>query len=132
MLGSVFTTIKNAHPEYTYNALSRNPSTFPAIVAAGATPIEGTFSDREIIVRQASESDIVVSCAGAHAHDIAYAEALVEGLKKKKAEGRGMGVVIQISGSAIFRDDAKDGKFVEGGKIWSVSFLVRLVTLSLR
>ena len=117
--GAVFTALKKAHPEFTFTALVRNPDNVPAVEAAGATPVVGTFADRELIAHNAYEADIVVGCAGLLDKNLnGY---VLEGMKKRKAEGRGVGTYIHMGGSAAFKDGTKEGKFVEGGKVWTVS-----------
>lgn len=119
-IGSVFTSLKAAHPDFTYTALVRNQSHFPAVVAAGATPVHGTFKDREIIARHASEADIIISCGDAD--DVGLNEAILDGTRKRKEQGKSVAVLIHTSGTALFSDGSKEGRFVEGTtKAWNVS-----------
>jgi hypothetical protein len=97
----------------------RNPDNVAAVEAAGAIPVVGTFADRELIARHAYESGIVIGCAGPTDKDLIGG--VLDGFKKRKAEGKGLGTFIHLGGTAVFKDGTKEGKFVEGGKVWSVS-----------
>lgn len=110
--GSVFVALKQAHPAFTYTALARDAAHFPAIAAAGATPVLGTFADRETIAELAYEADIVVNCG--QANDLGLSAAILEGLKRRRSEGRAVGVLVHTSGASVFMDETKEGRFGEG------------------
>ena len=97
----------------------RNPEHFSAVQAAGATPILGTFSNHDIIAKHVSEADITLNCANADAVDLN--EAVLDGMKKRRTQGKTVGVLVHISGTAVFCDWRKEGKFDEQVKQWSVS-----------
>jgi uncharacterized protein YbjT (DUF2867 family) len=118
-LGSVLTSIRSAHPDFTYTALTRNESHAPAVRDAGANPVIGTFADLDLVARLAEEADIIVNCSGAHGID--FQNAMIKGLEKKKESGKGVGVLIHTSGASLFLDRSKEGKLVEGGKVYCVS-----------
>ena len=123
MLGSVFAALKGAHPDFTYTALVRNPSHFDAVRAVGATPVLGSVTDHDTITYLAEAADIVVNCADSSSDDIGFIHAILKGMKKRKDGGKSVGILIQTSGTAVFVDGTKEGKWVEGGKIWNVSIL---------
>ena len=118
LAGSVYTTLKAAHPTYTFTALVRDKSQFPVVAAVGATPVLGSYADRDVIVQQAAEADVVLNCG---AMDVPLNEALLEGIRVRKERGLGVGIYILTSGTTSFSDGSKDGKWVEGSKFWDVS-----------
>jgi hypothetical protein len=120
--GSVFTTLRAAHPDFNYTALVRSSDHVAAVTAAGATPVIGSSTDRDTILRLVSEADIVLNCMSAD--DVPLIELILEGLRKRKAEGKGVGVLVHTSGTAVFAEVSKDGKTEEGQKVWSVSLIV--------
>lgn len=111
--------IKSAYPDLVYTALIRNESYAPAVRDAGAVPVIGTFADLDLATRLAEEADIVINCADADT--LPFHKAILEGLKKRKEAGKGVGILIHTSGTAVFLDGSTDGKLVEGGKVWNVS-----------
>jgi hypothetical protein len=110
-LGSVFTALKAAHPKFAYTALARKERHFPAIEAAGATPILGSFADHDVIAQAAYEADLVINCSF---DDVGLIKAIIEGSKKRKSEGKSTGILIHTSGTMAFLDKTREGKFVEG------------------
>ena len=98
----------------------RSPAHFEAISSAGATPIQGDFSEHEKLSDLAEHADIVVNAA--KSDDFKLTEALIKGLKKRKERGMGIGALIHISGAAMFIQPG-EGKWEEGVKIWDVRLL---------
>jgi hypothetical protein len=117
--GSVFTALKAAHPEFAYTALARKEGQFPAIEAAGATPILGSFADHDVIAQAAYEADLVINCGSSD--EIGVARAIIEGSRKRKSEGKSTGILIHTSGTMVFVDKTKEGKWVEGARLRNVS-----------
>ena len=116
--GTVFTTLKRAHPSFTYTVLVRNPAHFPAVISAGATPVLGALDDAPLIASLVEEADVVITCKNADI--IEYHWAILDGMKRRKDSGRSVGVWLHTSGVAVFLDERKEGKFVEGAKVWNV------------
>jgi nucleoside-diphosphate-sugar epimerase len=115
--GAILTAFLHAFPQFSYKALVRNPSSFPAIEALGVRVIKGSHSDLAIIRDEASTSDIVVNCADAD--DLPLTEAILEGLKKKKERsGGGLPILLHTSGTGILTDKPT-GEFTDWAKrIW--------------
>ena len=85
----------------------------------GVTPILGTFSDHDLIAKHVSEADITLNCADSDAVDLN--EAVLDGMRKRREQGKTVGVLLHISGTAVFCDWSKSGKFDENVKMWNVS-----------
>ncbi|KAH8104356.1 NAD-binding protein [Phellopilus nigrolimitatus] len=115
--GSLLVSLKKAYSEVVITALVRSESDFPAIRAAGAAPVRGSFSDHDPIADLSASADIVVNAADSD--DVALASAILRGLRRRKEEGRGVGAFIQTSGGAVFMDDRMDGKYDPNLKIWT-------------
>lgn len=81
--------------------------------------VVATSAEQTRIAALAAQADIVVNAADSD--DVALNDALLEGLKTKHAEGRGVGSLVHISGASIFLDHSKEGKFDPNGKVWDVS-----------
>ena len=111
--------LKRAHPSLNITALVRSPSHFPAISAAGATPIQGDFSEHDKLADLAEQADIVINAA--EADDIKVTEALLRGFKKRKDDGKGVGALVHVSGTAVFIQGSS-GRWEDGLKAWDVSF----------
>jgi hypothetical protein len=62
-----------------------------------------------------------VNCGGGFSPE--YQRALLDGMRKKKSSGKGVGVLIHTSGTSMFLDGSKEGKYVDG-KVWNVSPIV--------
>ena len=104
-------------PDINITAIVRSSEHLDSIAATGTTPVQGDFSEHAKISDLAEKADIVVNAADSD--DVALNEALLAGLKRRKDNGKGKGVLIHVSGGAVFTTKG-DGSKVEGGKIWDV------------
>lgn len=88
--------------------------------AAGVTPIHSTFTDLDKIEELAAQADIVVNAAQFDSGEVTHAT--LRGLKKRKEGGCGVASLIHTSGTGIFLDGGKEGKYTKPSKIMSVRF----------
>jgi uncharacterized protein YbjT (DUF2867 family) len=116
--GSVFTALKSAYPEHKYIALIRKPSDSGAVRAAGATPVIGDVTDGDTIIRLVEDADVVVNCGDGLS--VEFQRALLDGMRRRKSSGKGVGVLIHTSGTSLFLNGRMDGKYADG-KVWNVS-----------
>ena len=42
-------------------------------------------------------------------------------MRKRKENGKSVGIFVHMSGTAVFVDGTKEGRLAEGGKVWNVS-----------
>ncbi|TDL19371.1 NAD-binding protein [Rickenella mellea] len=117
--GSILVDLKKTHPEANIMALVRSAAHNDAVRAAGAEPVQGTFSDLDIIEEQASKADIVLNAA--QPDDLQLANAILKGLKKRKKSGQGVPSYIHTSGTMIFLDGNKAGAYDKNAKVWTDS-----------
>lgn len=115
--------LKKHYPELQIHALVRKLTHLEKVRSAGATPIQGSFRDEQLIEEQAYEADIVINAADSD--DVALTEAILRGLKRRHEAGRAKGTLIHTSGVAVFLDSEKEGKRDPNGKIWNVCLLFR-------
>lgn len=108
-----------SNPTMRFEAMARSESAFPSIRATGATPFKGTFEDHDIIVDKSAQADIVINAADSD--HVGLNTAILEGFKRRREEGRGIGSLIHISGGSTFFDGNKNGKFEPTSKVWTVS-----------
>lgn len=131
MTGSVFSALRENYSDVTIRALVRSESAFQALENLNVTPVKGTFLDHDLITDLSSQSDIVINAADSD--DVGLNTAILKGFKQRKDQGRGIGSLIHTSGTAIFIDSNKEGKYDPDGKVWTVSnlliFFSILVTL---
>ena len=123
-LGTFIVALKRTNPSLNITALVRSPTHFPAISAAGATPVQGDFSEHDKLADLAEQADVVVNAADAD--DIKVTDALLKGLKRRKEGGKGVGALVHVSGTAVFMVEGS-GKREEGLKVWDVSFLLSIL-----
>jgi NAD(P)-dependent dehydrogenase (short-subunit alcohol dehydrogenase family) len=67
--------------------------------------VQGSLSDVDVIVKAASEADVVVSCADCD--DMTSIKAMLEGMKKRKKATGHRSLFIHTTGTAMFCDGAK-------------------------
>ncbi|KAI5121374.1 hypothetical protein M0805_001187 [Coniferiporia weirii] len=114
--GSLLIALKQAYPSYTLTALVRSPASFFAVTAAGATPVQGTFSEHAKISALAADADVVINTGDSD--DDGLIQAILTGLRRKYDGGCGTGALIHTSGTGLFLDGKKDGMADLEGKIW--------------
>ncbi|KAJ7625818.1 hypothetical protein FB45DRAFT_836098 [Roridomyces roridus] len=89
-----------------FTVLVRNPekaAKFNEI--AGVTAVVGSLNDVPLVTKLASEADVVVAIADSD--DFGAAQAILAGLKQRRAATGVAPSFIQTSGAALFIDDAK-------------------------
>lgn len=117
LAGTVLVTLQKTFPDYTFKALARTPSSlssFPKPVE----PVQGTFADTALITQHASQADVVV--AAGDSDDVALKDAVLGGLKQRYEAGKGLGALVWTSGTAVYWDGGKEGKYDPKGKVWTV------------
>ncbi|TDL17435.1 NAD(P)-binding protein [Rickenella mellea] len=116
--GSLLIQLRKSHPGAKITALVRSPADLRAVGQTGATPVQGTFSDHDKIAEYASHADMVVNAGSSDDKDMILA--VLRGLKERKEAGKDVGILIHVSGSMVFLDDA-EGSFNPEGKVWNDS-----------
>lgn len=110
--GTVLTKLLALSPPPTQiTALMRDPSkasllsklTLPS--GTTITPLIGSLSDHEKIAKAASEADIVLSTADAD--DLPAVQAMLQGMKQRKAQTGHRSLFIHTSGTGVLTDDAR-------------------------
>lgn len=119
--GSVLVALHKTFPEFTFEALARDPKSLDAFLGAGipVTIVHGSFVDLELISERAAEADVVVNAGDSH--NVPLHKAILRGLKKRFDKGKGVSKFIHTSGTPVFWDGMKEGKANPGGKVWTVS-----------
>ena len=119
--GSVLYALHQSNPTFTFKALVRSPSSLDGFKSAGVpiSAVEGTFTDLELIKQTVADVDVVVNAADSDT--LPLHKAILAGMKKRFDEGRGRGLLVHISGGAVFGDGKKDGKANPEGKVWTVN-----------
>ncbi|KAI0056479.1 NAD(P)-binding protein [Artomyces pyxidatus] len=115
--GSVFIALRERYPDLQFTALVRNPAHFDKLRAAGAAVVPGSFTDVDIVAEQSYLADVVINAADAD--DLALTNAILKGIKRRADEGKPKGVLIHTSGSAVFLDGGKEGRFDPEARIWN-------------
>ncbi|KAH8110803.1 NAD-binding protein [Phellopilus nigrolimitatus] len=116
--GPLLAALKRKYPDFSYTALVRSESYIEAINAAGATVIQGSFADVEIISQQSEQADVVVNVGDCD--DVELTLAILKGLRAKQTKGLGVGTLLHTSGTGIFMDE-NSVKFDSNAKIWTDS-----------
>jgi nucleoside-diphosphate-sugar epimerase len=88
---------------YQVTALTRRPSYAAELEKSGATTVQGTLSDVDLITEHTLASDIVIHTATAD--DLPSVEAVLAGIEQRAAQGKGT-VFIHTSGTSLLADDA--------------------------
>ncbi|KAK7032153.1 hypothetical protein VNI00_013327 [Paramarasmius palmivorus] len=83
---------------FEYRAVVRSAEVAEKLKAFGVTPILGSHSDRELMVKEASEADIVLAMADAD--DLSATEAVLNGLKKRYEVTGKRPLLVHTSGTA--------------------------------
>ena len=118
-IGAVLTTLKETYPELLIHALIRKQAHELAVRAAGASRVSVNASnDRALLRRLVSESDIIINVADGL--DVDLANDLIEGLKTKKEKGGNLGTLIHVSGTLVFSNKNKEGRWDPNVKAWTV------------
>ncbi|TDL16202.1 NAD-binding protein [Rickenella mellea] len=129
--GSVLVALRKKYPDALIKAFIRSPEQAEAIRAAGANPIIGTFGELDKVADLSHDADIVLQCADSD--NVELITAILRGMKRRKDEGKRVGSLIHTSGTAIFLDGSKTGKFDPNGKIWNDSSIedIKSITTSM-
>ncbi|KAF9116662.1 hypothetical protein BGX27_000581 [Mortierella sp. AM989] len=92
---------------YTFRALVRSPEKAERDVRPlGIEPVLGSLDDVELLTREASNADVVLSMADAD--HLASIQAILKGLqhRPRPADGRKRPILIHTSGTGVLLDDA--------------------------
>ncbi|EJD07986.1 uncharacterized protein FOMMEDRAFT_150609 [Fomitiporia mediterranea MF3/22] len=101
------------------NAITR-PSSIPdKFRAIGVEPILGSLDDLDLVTKLSTDADIIIDTADSENADLL--NALLEGQKHQKAEGKPTASFVHTSGTLTFTDKSGDGKFNTNGKLWTDS-----------
>ena len=102
----------------------RSPSSLDGFKSAGVpvSAVQGSFTDLELIKQTVAEVDIVVNAADSDTMPLH--EAILAGLKKRFDEGKGRGLLVHVSGAAVFWDGKMEGKADPEGKVWTVNHIL--------
>ncbi|KAI0056495.1 NAD(P)-binding protein [Artomyces pyxidatus] len=115
--GSLLVVLRERYPELAITALVRNPAHVEKIRATGATVLQGSFADVDIIAEQSYLADFVFNIADAD--DVSLTAAILKGAKRRVDEGKSKNVLIHTSGVAVFLDGTTEGKYDPNGRIWN-------------
>ncbi|KAI0271291.1 hypothetical protein BC834DRAFT_966801 [Gloeopeniophorella convolvens] len=118
--GTLLVALCKAHPTLSIAALVRRPEYIDRIAAVGlnVTVLQGSFGDLELIEKHAREADIVINTADSD--NVSLTNAILTGLRKRVEEdGKKQGALVHTSGSGVFSDSGREGKFDPEGKIWN-------------
>lgn len=100
-------------------SLSNNDTTVKAL--------QGSFSDTKLLTDAAYEHDIVVEAGDSDNPELV--DALLQGMKKRQEEGKGITTFLHVSGTGTLVDDAR-GEFK--GEVVSTTSLYLLHPLTVR
>ncbi|KAL0566872.1 hypothetical protein V5O48_015124 [Marasmius crinis-equi] len=87
-----------------FRAIVRSPEKAEKLKAFGITPIVGSHNDEELMVKAASEVDVVLAMADSN--DLPAAQATLKGLKKRFEETGTPPIFIHTSGTGSLIDNA--------------------------
>ncbi|KAL0566871.1 hypothetical protein V5O48_015123 [Marasmius crinis-equi] len=96
-----------ARPDATsldFRAIVRSPEKAEKLKAFGITPIVGSHNDEQLMVKAASEVDVVLAMADSD--DLSAAKATLQGLKKRFEETGNPPIFINTSGTGTLTDKA--------------------------
>ncbi|KAL0064834.1 hypothetical protein AAF712_008231 [Marasmius tenuissimus] len=91
-------------PSLDIRAVVRSPEKGEKLKAFGITPIIGSHDDEDLMVKAASQVDVVLAMADSD--DLAAAKATLKGLKKRFEETGKQPILINTSGTGTLADDA--------------------------
>lgn len=114
----MLTALKKEHPSANYIVLVRSPSDVQALETIASSVVVGSFTEYDKVTSLVAEADIIINAADCD--DVALADAIIAGLRRKKDKGHGVGTLIHTSGAAVFLDDVKDGTCPPDRKIANV------------
>ncbi|KAH8110822.1 NAD-binding protein [Phellopilus nigrolimitatus] len=116
--GALLVALKRKYPDFNYTALVRSESYIEAIRSAGATVVQGSFADVDVISEQSEQADIVINVGDCD--DLELTLAILKGLKARHTKGLGVGTLLHTSGTGIFIDE-NSAKFDPNAKVWTDS-----------
>lgn len=73
--------------DHSYSALLRSAAKAPIVESLGVRPVLGTLNDKDLLIEEARKADVVIHTADSSDH-VASCEALLEGMRKRSAEGK--------------------------------------------
>ncbi|KAI0056499.1 NAD-binding protein [Artomyces pyxidatus] len=114
--GSLLVALRERYPDLAITALVRNAAYVEKIRATGATVLQGSFADIDIITEQSYLSDFVFNTADAD--DVSVTTAILAGAKRRVDEGKPKNVLIHTSGVAVFLA-ATGGTYDPNGRVWN-------------
>ncbi|KAI0040282.1 NAD(P)-binding protein [Auriscalpium vulgare] len=114
---SVLVSLRAKYPALAITALVRNPAHVHAIRATGASVVEGSLNDAQLVEEQVYAHDVVINAADSE--DVKLTEAILRAARRRSDEGKKKSVFIHTSGVGLFMDGSREGKFDEGGKVWN-------------
>lgn len=127
--GSVLVSLKKSYPEAKFTSLVRSSSHIDLVREVGSDVVLSSHDDHDLVSRLSAGAEIIVNAADSD--DVGLLDALLEGQKKRKAEGNSTGVFVHVSGGSIFSDGSKAGKDDPSSKVWTVSVISYLIAFSL-
>ncbi|KAF8438924.1 hypothetical protein L210DRAFT_3646462 [Boletus edulis BED1] len=105
--GAVLERLLQHHtaPRSEITALVRNAAKAPMFASIGVKTVLGSLDDVALLEQQASESDVVFTCADAD--HVRACEAILRGLKKRHETTGTVPILVHTSGTGVLIDKAK-------------------------
>jgi hypothetical protein len=123
----VLAELVKVHPELKFTALVRNPSHVEAVRSLGVEVVQGSFSDTDLISSHARAADITINSGDSDS--VSLNESILAGQRARVVDdGKPPGILLHMSGTAIFSDGGKEGKHDPNGKVWNVRLHIPVMT----